>query len=97
MKNTVCCPVCGREYLPEEIFMRQDMYGNPKSIVRNDLGKIIEYEGKSATLEDTYTCDNCGTYFRAIGKINCISQIAIKPKFEDEYVSKFVRAKLSEE
>ena len=97
MKNTVCCPVCGREYLPEEIFMKCDMYGKPEHIVRNEYGKIIEYEGKSITLDETYTCDNCGTYFRATGKINCITNVAVKPKFEDEYISKFARARLSEE
>ena len=94
MRNTIICPVCGREYLPEEIFTRKSMYGKPQHIVRNEYGKILSFEGSSAFLEETYMCDKCDAFFRVNGKMVFNSTVAVKPDVSDEYTSKLVKTTL---
>ena len=96
MKQFITCPVCGREYLPEEIFLRNEMYGHPKAVVRDDKGKIIGFSGTTAHFYETYICDGCDTPFRVNGSLSFRADVAPVSKFEEEYVSKFERVKLSE-
>ena len=96
MSQKIYCPTCGREYFPEEIFMRGDMYGNPHSIIRDENGKIIEYEGHSVNLNETYTCDKCNTFFRVVGKMDFKAFVTPISTFEDEYVSSYRRISLAE-
>ncbi len=97
MKQFITCPACGREYLPEEIFVRGDMYGNPKAIVRDEKGKIIGYSGTTAHFSETYICDGCGTNFRVSGCLSFKTDVAPVSSFDEEYVSKFERVSLSED
>ena len=67
----ITCPHCGMEYLPEEIFYRQDMYGNLSHIAKDVDGKILRYDGVSAPMLETYTCDKCNTKFSVQGFLRC--------------------------
>lgn len=96
MSQKIYCPTCGREYFPEEIFMKGDMYGNPNSIIRDEQGKIIHYEGKSLNYNETYTCDKCDTFFRVVGKVDFKAFPAPSTKFDEDYVSSYKRISLSE-
>lgn len=68
-KYTITCPVCGREYLPSEIFV--NIFGKPYDIVRDYSGKIIDYMGESLDLAESYKCDGCDKYF----------DVTLKPSF----------------
>ena len=94
MKNTVICPVCGREYLPEEIYTKKSLYGSPKSVARNEYGKIIGFDGNTVNLDESYTCDSCNTFFRVSGKMVFNTSIAVNKQFEEEYTSKLTKASL---
>lgn len=61
--SVIRCPHCGREYLPEEIFLPGEFFGQPRNIVRNN-GKIIYFDGKSLNTSETYNCDECGKDFK---------------------------------
>lgn len=99
MRSIIVCPVCGREYLPEEIFLKSEMYGNPKAIVRDDEDKkIIRYSGDSVNLYETYQCDKCDTLLRVTGRLNFMTDIISKKEdFSEEYVSKFKKVSLAED
>lgn len=93
----IICPVCGREYLPEEIFVPS----KPSSIVRDNNGKIISYVGDSFSLEEQYCCDCCNTTFRVIGYTRFSTDVApiveSKDIFNEEYTTKFQKMSLAEE
>ena len=96
--SKIVCPVCGREYLPEEIFVPC----KPKNIVR-DNGKILGYTGDSFNLKETYKCDGCDATLRILGCVKFMVDIApaqednLKYFFNEEYTSKFQRMRLAEE
>ena len=60
------CPHCGMEFAPAEIFMPGDLIGEPTTVLRDALGKIIyqEYdEGSEPAQVGHYVCDECGKSF----------------------------------
>ena len=60
------CPHCGYEYAPAEIFMPGDLVGNPETVIRDALGKVIyqEYDDEDLPAQvEHYVCDNCGKPF----------------------------------
>lgn len=67
------CPVCGWEYLPEEVYVK--ILGKPQNIVRNEKGQIIHFTGDSIDPEEDFTCEHCKTELKII----------LEPKFKIEY------------
>lgn len=68
--NFVKCPHCGYQYVPGEIFNPKHFLGQPRDIVRNNIGEILGYEGLVMDTVETYTCDNCEKDFKVIAKIS---------------------------
>ncbi len=81
------CPCCGREYLPAEIFIPQNFFGRPRDIVRDVYGCILEYEGSSIDVGETYTCDKCNTTFQVRVKMNFTTESTKIENFDEEYVT----------
>jgi DNA-directed RNA polymerase subunit RPC12/RpoP len=88
------CPHCGYQYLPAEIFVPKNFVGTPFGIERNYNGTIMEYEGESVDLFDTYTCDNCDKLFRVSAKMNFTTSIDEVEPFEEEYISPLNKSQL---
>lgn len=60
------CPHCGYEMTPADIFMPGDLIGEPKTVIRDALGKIIyqEYDEDNEPAQvEKYFCDNCDKPF----------------------------------
>ena len=74
------CPHCGREYVKEEIFVKEDFFGNP-DIVRDAKDRRIDEEfGKVAKLtSDEFICEACGKPFTVKAHIQYES---IKPAID---------------
>ena len=67
--NFVRCPYCGYEYVAGEIFNPKHFLGQPKDIVRNNIGEILGYEGLIMDTTETYICDSCEQEFNVTAKI----------------------------
>lgn len=89
MKNNtvIKCPVCGREYLPAEIYMPDSFLGKPKDIIRDDSGKITSYLGKTMDLREQYICDSCQSPFRVNAKVQFFTTELEEINFNKEYHS----------
>lgn len=85
--ETIACPNCGYEYLPAEIYIPKAYFGNPFMIERDQNGKLINYEGSSIDLFETYTCDKCNHIFRIISKIGFSTEEDKLENFDEEYSS----------
>ena len=66
------CPNCGYEYLGGEIFIPNNLIGQPKNIIRNSLGEILGYEGIEPSDKESYVCDYCNNEFNIVAKVNYI-------------------------
>jgi hypothetical protein len=93
----IACPKCGHQYLPAEIFTPNAFFGKPYGIERNYNGDIMEYEGQSIDLFDTYTCDNCDTLFRISTKLSFTTSLGEEDTFEEEYISPLNKSRLFSE
>ena len=51
------CPNCGVEYLPGEIYIPNNLVGQPKDIERTIDGKIDVYSGIPQNLTETFECE----------------------------------------
>ena len=76
------CPICGYEYLPEEIFYSDKFLGSASNIIRDEQGKIIDFKNDSMNLHEEFICDKCGSKFNVDGKI--VFDVTEKEKIEDE-------------
>lgn len=85
--ETIECPNCKYEYLPAEIYIPKNFFGKPFMIERDNSGKIINYEGSSVDLFETYTCDKCNHTFRVVAKMCFTTEEDKLENFEEEYVS----------
>ena len=84
----IVCPHCGREYMPAEIFMPEDLLGKPMEVIRNEAGHIEFYLGDSPDFIETYICDECNTEFKV--EANLTFNVSVSNEaFDEEYVSKF--------
>ena len=97
-KQVIVCPVCGREYLPEEVFMGEDFISKDiRAIVKDEDGKILNFEGTSISSPATvYQCDGCGNTFRITAKVDYKMDI-VQDDFSEEYTSKYYRVSLAED
>lgn len=83
----ITCPKCGREYLPAELYIPDAFFGRPKDIVRDIYGIILDYEGTSVDLQESYICDKCNTNFVVKAKIGFTTEITKLDNFDEEYIS----------
>lgn len=63
---TIKCPHCGYEFTSAEIFYPETLLGNPESVVRDALGKIIylDYTADEEPCQpEKYFCDSCDKPF----------------------------------
>ena len=78
MKNTfdvICCPHCGAEYLPAEIYIPDAFVGKPTNINKEAItGKISDFFGTTMNLDENYVCDKCSKPFRTHAKIQFFTQ-----------------------
>ena len=81
------CPHCGYQYLPSEIFVPKHFFGKPYGIERSYNGNIMEYEGTSIDLFESYQCDNCDKSFRITTKLSFSTSVEESTTFNEEYVS----------
>ena len=63
-KTIIKCPVCGCEYLAAEIFDPHSFVGEPKTIVKDENGEILGFDGEDMDVTETYICDKCNTEFQ---------------------------------
>lgn len=76
------CPHCGYEYVPAEIFLAEEIYGKPATVIRDALGKIIYVEwedGYEPQAVETYCCDNCDKSFIVEANLS----FKVKPQAEE--------------
>lgn len=85
--EVIDCPKCGRQYLPAEIYVPNAFFGKPVDIVRDVYGTILDYEGTSVNLQETFTCDNCNTTFQIKAKIGFTTELTKLDNFDEEYSS----------
>lgn len=81
------CPKCGTQYLPAEIFYPKSLLGTPYAIFKGNDGRLIDYEGSSMELSETYICDKCGKNLKVTAKCHFIVEELKENVFEEEYVS----------
>ena len=72
MENTprIVCPVCGEVYMPSEVYIPKDFFGNPGDIIRTTSGKIDFFTGTDMDLEEEFICENCGTPLKISAKLS---------------------------
>lgn len=68
-RKIIKCPNCGAEYLAAELFLRNDLLGNPKDIERDVEGKILFVDGEPENFVTTYTCDGCNKMFKVTANV----------------------------
>lgn len=90
------CPVCGNQYLPAEIFYPKYFFGSPYAILRSNDGRIVDYEGTSVDLAETYTCDRCGKKLKITAKCHFMVEEIKEEIFEEEYVSQIESSMLGD-
>lgn len=83
----ISCPHCGRQYLPAEIFYPNYYFGRPSNIIRDVFGNILDYDGTSIDIGESYTCDKCNTTFEIKGKIQFVVEENKIGNFDEEYVT----------
>lgn len=68
--NFINCPHCKYQYTPGEIFNPKHFLGQPKGIIRNNIGEILGYEGIPMDLNESYICENCNEEFKITAKLS---------------------------
>lgn len=84
MNKFICCPNCNYQYLPGEIFNPNYFLGQPKNIIRNNIGEILGYEGIQMDVNEHFICEHCATEFNVVAKINFCVQETDVPKTHEE-------------
>lgn len=90
----IICPKCHREYLPAEIFIPRYVFGTPKEIIRDVYGQILEYEGSTMDLQESYVCDSCNTTFTINAKVSFTTNLDTVGNFEDPYITTLKKTEL---
>lgn len=73
--EVIKCPVCGKEYLPCEIYLPNSFFGRPKAIYKDGFGRVEGILGSDMDLRETFTCEDCNTPF----SVNCKLQFNVVP------------------
>ena len=84
------CPRCGWQYLPAEIYVDRAFFGRPTRIDRDEIGRIIDYEGTSVDQFETYICDHCNVEFRTQCKMTMITEETRLANFDEEYIAPLI-------
>lgn len=80
------CPVCGREYMPAEIYLPNSLLGRPTQIQRDaTTGKIDNFYGTDMDLVEHYVCDKCNTPFKVVAKVQFNTYEEDKYNFNKDY------------
>lgn len=90
----IICPICGAEYLIEEIFIPEYFFGKPQYIEKNDNGKILNYIGKDMDLVEKYKCDYCNKYFTIKADISIKCEPNDISNFSETYETKIEKHRL---
>ena len=63
--TVIKCPYCNTKYLPEEIYVRDQLIGHTQYIGKDDDGKIRHavYDVQPI-LHEKYICDECNKEFK---------------------------------
>ncbi len=78
------CPICGAEYLPEEIFYPDSVFNKNLNVVRDEEGKIVFVNEDSFCLTEEFECEHCGATFLTKGKVNFQTDLVKEEDFEEE-------------
>lgn len=79
------CPNCGVEYLPGEIYIPNNLVGQPKDIERTIDGKIDVYSGIPQNLTETFECDHCGKPLKVTASLSFSTEIDEEKDFDSDY------------
>ena len=91
----ITCPICGREYLPAEIFVPNSFFGKPTNIDRFTNGEIEVYDGSSMDTAEEYTCDNCGETFVVNADIHFKVTKKDDQHLKEEFISQIYPTRIS--
>ena len=83
--NIIKCPYCETEYLPGEIYIPNNLVGQPKDISRTIEGKIDTAYGINPDYIEFYTCDKCNNTFKVNCKLTFHTSKDVKKNIDDEY------------
>ena len=86
------CPVCGQQYMPSEIYIPANFFGNQGEIIKNSEGEIDLYIGDDMDLKETYVCDGCNSKLSIEASLD-FKVTVDQPDLSEEYVSSFVKPK----
>ena len=92
--DVIVCPICGRQYVPAEIYYPNSFLGKPAQIDRNEKGEIEFFNGKSMDLTETYVCDKCSTRFKVTASINFTVEKISDNTFSEVYVAELFKDKI---
>lgn len=81
------CPKCGYQYLPAEIFYPKSFFGSPYAIMKTSDGRLLDYEGTSMDISESYECDKCGCNLRISAKVHFVVEEVEEDVFDEEYTS----------
>lgn len=82
----VTCPECDTEYFAGEIYIPKYLLGQPTTINKDIVGKIVDWDGLDPDVDEVFTCTRCGKQFKVHADIH-FSATSIA-EFSDEYVTK---------
>ena len=80
-ENIIICPYCGAEYLPEEIFIPEDLFNQPRNILKDEHGKLEHFVRDDLSFEEEYTCDYCNHTF----KVHCFLTFTTEKCLEHDF------------
>jgi hypothetical protein len=83
----IVCPVCGQTYMPSEIYIPNEFFGDPKDIIKTDAGKIDFFTGSDMDLDEEFVCDNCGTPLTIHAKLSFDVETESLLNFNEDYVT----------
>lgn len=79
----ITCPVCGAEYLPNEIYLPNSFMGDARDIVKDANGKILDVYGETMDLKEHYQCDYCNAHLQVSCKVNFSAEHSKKHNLEN--------------
>ena len=85
--NIIKCPYCGCEYLPGEIYVPNELVGQPVDIERTADHRIQFAFGKKQDLNETYTCDACNRTFKVKCNMSFETSYCDELNFDDDFTA----------